>query len=178
MANMVMTKTPMPEQEPDVRNKNFKEVALGYTEEMAVFEAQRCLHCKNRPCVSGCPVNVPIPEFIGHVANGDFEAAYRVLSSANSLPAVCGRVCPQETQCESKCVRGIKGEPVGIGRLERFVADWHMANVKERAKPPKSNGHKVAVIGSARPGLPVRATLQRPAMRLRFSRRSIRPAAC
>ena len=153
MANMVMTKTPMPEQEPDVRNKNFKEVALGYTEEMAVFEAQRCLHCKNRPCVSGCPVNVPIPEFIGHVANGDFEAAYRVLSSANSLPAVCGRVCPQETQCESKCVRGIKGEPVGIGRLERFVADWHMANVKERAKLPKSNGHKVAVIGAGPSGL-------------------------
>lgn len=153
MANMVMTKTPMPEQEPDVRNKNFKEVALGYTEEMAVFEAQRCLHCKNRPCVSGCPVNVPIPEFIGHVANGDFEAAYRVLSSANSLPAVCGRVCPQETQCESKCVRGIKGEPVGIGRLERFVADWHMANVKERAKRPKSNGHKIAVIGAGPSGL-------------------------
>ncbi len=153
MANMVMEKTPMPEQAPDVRNKNFKEVALGYTEEMAVFEAQRCLHCKNRPCVSGCPVNVPIPEFIGHVANGEFEEAYQVLSSANSLPAVCGRVCPQETQCESKCVRGIKGEPVGIGRLERFVADWHMQNVKEKAKHPQKNGHKVAVIGAGPSGL-------------------------
>lgn len=153
MANMVMEKTPMPEQAPDVRNKNFKEVALGYTEEMAVFEAQRCLHCKNRPCVSGCPVNVPIPEFIGHVANGEFEEAYQVLSSANSLPAVCGRVCPQETQCESKCVRGIKGEPVGIGRLERFVADWHMQNVKEKAKRPQKNGHKVAVIGAGPSGL-------------------------
>ncbi|MGN0550393.1 MAG: NADPH-dependent glutamate synthase [Acutalibacteraceae bacterium] len=153
MANMQMTKTPMPEQEPNVRNKNFKEVALGYTEEMAVFEAQRCLNCKNKPCVNGCPVNVPIPEFIACVANGEFDKAYEVLSSANSLPAVCGRVCPQETQCESKCVRGIKGEPVAIGRLERFVADYHMANSKEKACAPESNGHKVAVVGAGPSGL-------------------------
>ena len=148
MPNMTMTKTPMPEQQPDVRNHNFEEVALGYTEEMAVGEAQRCLHCKNKPCVSGCPVMVPIPDFIAHVANREFEEAYQVLTTATSLPAVCGRVCPQETQCESKCVRGIKGEPVGIGRLERFVADWHMAHSQEAPAKPASNGHKVAVIGA------------------------------
>lgn len=153
MANMIMTKTAMPEQQPDVRNKNFEEVALGYTEEMAIFEAQRCLHCKNRPCVNGCPVNVPIPEFIAHIANGEFEQAYTVLTSANSLPAICGRVCPQETQCESKCVRGIKGEPVAIGRLERFVADYHMAHSKEKLQRAKSNGHKVAVVGAGPSGL-------------------------
>ena len=151
--NNQMTKTPMPSQEPDVRNKNFKEVALGYTEEMAVNEAQRCLNCKNKPCVTGCPVNVRIPEFIAKVAEGDFAGAYEVITSTNSLPAVCGRVCPQETQCESKCVRGIKGEPVGIGRLERFVADWHNAHDTDNIKAPESNGHKVAVVGSGPSGL-------------------------
>ena len=148
MPNMTMTKTPMPEQDPQVRSHNFEEVALGYTQEMAVSEAQRCLNCKNKPCVGGCPVLVPIPEFIAHVAKGEFEEAYQVLSRATSLPAVCGRVCPQETQCESKCVRGIKGEPVGIGRLERFVADWHMKNSKEAPAKPELNGHRVAVIGA------------------------------
>ncbi len=148
MPNMTMTKTPMPEQDPQVRSHNFEEVALGYTQEMAVSEAQRCLNCKNKPCVGGCPVLVPIPEFIAHVAKGEFEEAYQVLSRATSLPAVCGRVCPQETQCESKCVRGIKGEPVGIGRLERFVADWHMKNSKEAPAKPEQNGHRVAVIGA------------------------------
>ena len=148
MPNMTMTKTPMPEQDPQVRSHNFEEVALGYTQEMAVSEAQRCLNCKNKPCVGGCPVLVPIPEFIAHVAKGEFEEAYQVLSRATSLPAVCGRVCPQETQCESKCVRGIKGEPVGIGRLERFVADWHMKNSKEVPAKPEQNGHRVAVIGA------------------------------
>ena len=153
MPNMRMTKNPMPSQDPNVRNKNFKEVTLGYTEEMALDEAQRCLNCKNMPCVSGCPVNIHIPEFIKKVAEHDFEGAYQVIAQSSSLPAVCGRVCPQETQCESKCVRGIKGEPVGIGRLERFVADWHNANVKEEPAKPASNGHKVAVIGSGPSGL-------------------------
>ena len=123
--NMDPKKCPMPTQDPNVRNKNFEEVALGYTEEMAVNEAKRCIHCKNKPCQTGCPVGIDIPEFIGHVAEGDFEAAYQVIARSSSLPAVCGRVCPQESQCESRCVRGIKGEPVAIGRLERFVADWH-----------------------------------------------------
>ena len=127
MPNMRNDKNPMPEQEPDVRNKNFEEVALGYTEEIALDEAARCLNCKNKPCVSGCPVNVRIPEFIAKVVEKDYEGAYEVITSTNSLPAVCGRVCPQENQCESKCVRGIKGMPVGIGRLERFVADTHNA---------------------------------------------------
>ena len=138
----------MPEQAPDVRNKNFKEVALGYTPEMAMEEAKRCLQCKHRPCVSGCPVNVQIPEFIAKVAQGDFEGAYQVIAQTNSLPAVCGRVCPQESQCEGKCVRGIKNEPVGIGRLERFVADWHMANGTDEIKAAEPNGHKVAVVGA------------------------------
>ena len=130
MANMAMEKTPMPEQAPDIRNKNFEEVTLGYTEEMAVNEAKRCLNCKNMPCVQGCPVNIHIPAFISKVAEGDFLGAYKVIADTNALPAISGRVCPQETQCEMHCVRGIKGEPVAIGRLERFVADWYMANVK------------------------------------------------
>lgn len=148
MANMSLEKIKMPEQAPDVRNKNFKEVSLGYTEEMAIEEAQRCLNCKHKPCVSGCPVNVRIPEFIAEVAKGDFMAAYKVITSTNALPAVCGRVCPQESQCESKCVRGMKGEAVAIGRLERFVADWYMKNCDEMPEKPASNGKKVAVIGS------------------------------
>ena len=153
MANMSLTKNPMPAQEPDVRNKNFDEVALGYTEEIALDEAKRCLNCKNSPCIKGCPVQIHIPEFIAKVAEGDFEAAYQIIARTSSLPAVCGRVCPQETQCEMYCVRGIKGEAVGIGRLERFVADWHNAHSKEQPEKPKSNGHKVAIIGSGPAGL-------------------------
>ena len=153
MPNMSLKKNEMPSQAPDVRNKNFLEVALGYTEEQALDEAQRCLHCKNKPCVAGCPVGIHIPDFIAKVAEGDFEAAYQIITQQSSLPAVCGRVCPQETQCEQKCVRGIKGEPVGIGRLERFVADWHNKNVCEAPRKPALNGHKVAVIGSGPSGL-------------------------
>ena len=153
MPNMAMKKNPMPSQKPEVRNQNFDEVAQGYTAEMAVDEAQRCLNCKNSPCVSGCPVRIRIPDFIKEMANGNFEAAYQVIAQSSSLPAVCGRVCPQESQCESKCVRGIKGEPVGIGRLERFAADWHNANSTEKPVRPASNGHKVAVIGSGPSGL-------------------------
>ena len=153
MANMRMDKNPMPEQAPEVRNHNFKEVALGYTAEQAMDEAERCLHCKNKPCVSGCPVGVDIPGFIAEVAKGDFAAAYEVLSRDTSLPAICGRVCPQESQCEEKCVRGIKGESVAIGRLERFVADWKMAQGEEEIRSPASNGRKVAVIGSGPSGL-------------------------
>ena len=151
--NMSLTKVPMPEQDPNVRNKNFSEVALGYTAEMAMEEATRCLNCKNKPCVGGCPVNVPIPEFIEKVAAGDFEGAYEVITSENALPAICGRVCPQENQCEGKCVRGIKGEPVGIGRMERFVADYHMAHAKPVEADIEKNGHKVAVVGSGPAGL-------------------------
>ena len=153
MPNMSLKKNEMPSQAPDVRNKNFLEVALGYTEEQALDEAQRCLHCKNKPCVAGCPVGIHIPDFIAKVAEGDFEGAYQIITQHSSLPAVCGRVCPQETQCEQKCVRGIKGEPVGIGRLERFVADWHNKNVCEAPRKPAPNGHKVAVIGSGPSGL-------------------------
>ena len=153
MPNMSLKKNEMPSQDPNVRNKNFLEVALGYTEEQALDEAARCLNCKNHPCVSGCPVQVKIPEFIKKITEKDYEGAYQVIHETSSLPAVCGRVCPQETQCESKCVRGIKGEPVGIGRLERFVADWHNANVQEAPAKPVSNGHKVAVIGSGPSGL-------------------------
>ena len=153
MPNMAPNKTAMPEQDPNVRNKNFLEVATGYTEEMAKEEAERCLNCKHKPCVSGCPVNVRIPEFIMQVKDGNFEEAYKIITSTNTLPAVCGRVCPQESQCESKCVRGIKNEPVGIGRLERFVADWYMKNVEAKAEKVSSNGHKVAVIGAGPSGL-------------------------
>ena len=153
MANMVMTKLPMPEQDPNVRNKNFEEVALGYTKEMAMEEATRCLNCKNPLCMTGCPVNVRIPQFISKVAEGDIEGAYHEISITSSLPAICGRVCPQENQCEGKCVRGIKGEPVAIGRLERFVADWHMANGNNEVVKPESNGHKVAVVGAGPAGL-------------------------
>ena len=153
MANMTMPRHEMPAQEPDVRNKNFSEVALGYTKEMAMEEATRCLGCPKMPCKNGCPVQINIPDFITKVAEGDFEAAYQIINKTSSLPAVCGRVCPQENQCEKYCVRGIKGEPVAIGRLERFVADWHNANATEPAKKPASNGHKVAIIGSGPAGL-------------------------
>ena len=153
MANMTLTKTPMPEQDPNVRNKNFKEVTLGYTAEMAINEAQRCMQCKKPKCVEGCPVNIRIPEFIAKVAEGDFAAAYEVITSTNALPALSGRVCPQETQCESKCVRGVKGEPVAIGRLERFVADWYRENVNAMPQKAQSNGIKVAVVGSGPSGL-------------------------
>jgi glutamate synthase (NADPH/NADH) small chain len=150
---IVPKKHPMPVQEPKVRARNFKEVATGYTAEIAVDEAKRCLNCKNKPCVQGCPVNIAIPDFISKVKEGDFEGAYQVISKSSSLPAVCGRVCPQETQCESKCTVGIKFEPVGIGRLERFVADYHNANFKGEPVVPPSNGKKVAVIGSGPSGL-------------------------
>ena len=153
MPNMDPKKCPMPVQDPEVRNKNISEVALGYTAEMAVNEAKRCLHCKNKPCVSGCPVGIDIPGFIAKVAEEDFEGAFEVLSASSALPAVCGRVCPQENQCEGKCVRGIKTESVGIGRLERFVADWHREHFKGEPSMPASNGHKVAVIGSGPSGL-------------------------
>ena len=148
MPNMDPKKCPMPSQDPNVRNKNFKEVALGYTAEMAVNEAKRCLQCKKPACRTGCPVQIDIPAFIAEVAKGDFEAAYQVIAKSSALPAVCGRVCPQENQCEGKCVRGKKGEPVAIGRLERFVADWYMKNCDELPEKPASNGKKVAVIGS------------------------------
>ena len=153
--NMNPLKNPMPTQDPDVRNGNFEEVALGYTAEMAIDEAKRCVNCKNKPCVSACPVNIAIPEFIAKVAEGDFEAAYQIIAKDSSLPAVCGRVCPQETQCEGKCTRGIKAgcEAVGIGRLERFVADWHNANCTVQPVPAPPNGHKVAVVGSGPAGL-------------------------
>ena len=151
MPNMSLTKVPMPEQDPNVRNKNFLEVAMGYTEEMAMEEASRCLNCKNKPCVSGCPVNVRIPEFVAKVAEGKFEEAYEIITSTNSLPAISGRVCPQENQCEGKCVRGIKG--VSIGRLERFCADYHMKHSDAKAVKPQSNGKKVAVVGAGPSGL-------------------------
>ena len=153
MPNMSLTKVPMPEQDPNVRNKNFLEVAMGYTEEMAMEEASRCLNCKNKPCVSGCPVNVRIPEFVAKVAEGKFEEAYEIITSTNSLPAISGRVCPQENQCEGKCVRGIKGESVSIGRLERFCADYHMKHSDAKTVKPQSNGKKVAVVGAGPSGL-------------------------
>ena len=153
MPNMSLKKNPMPSQEPSVRAHNFDEVATGYSAETAVDEALRCLGCKNMPCVSGCPVNIHIPDFIAKVKDGDFEGAYQIIHKTSSLPAVCGRVCPQETQCEAKCVRGIKGEPVGIGRLERFVADWHNAHSDAVPEVSPSNGHRVAVVGSGPSGL-------------------------
>ena len=153
MPNLSLKKNPMPSQDAKVRARNFEEVALGYTEQMAIDEAERCLNCKNMPCVSGCPVGIAIPNFIQKVKVGEFEEAYRIITESSSLPAVCGRVCPQETQCEGKCVRGIKGEPVGIGRLERFVADYHNENCKDAPIKPASNGHRVAVVGSGPAGL-------------------------
>ena len=152
-ANMSLTRNAMPVQDALVRAHNFDEVALGYTEEQAIDEANRCLNCKNMPCVDGCPVKIHIPEFISKIKEGDFEGAYQIITKSSSLPAVCGRVCPQETQCESKCVRGIKGESVGIGRLERFVADWHNTFCTEEPVKPTSNGHRVAVVGSGPSGL-------------------------
>lgn len=151
----------MPHQEPLVRNKNFLEVATGYDEQTAMDEALRCLHCKHKPCISGCPVQIHIPDFIAKVAEGDFEAAYQIISESSSLPAVCGRVCPQERQCESKCVRGIKGDAVSIGRLERFVADWHNSHCKVWPAVPEQNWHKVAVIGSGPSGLTCAGDLAR-----------------
>lgn len=150
---MTPKKTPMPEQDPNVRNKNFKEVALGYTDEMALEEAQRCLQCKTAPCMKGCPVNVRIPNFIKAITEGDINKAHEIIISTNTLPAVCGRVCPQEKQCEHNCVRGIKQESVGIGRLERYVSDWHMTHCEEKAKKVEQNGHKVAIVGSGPAGL-------------------------
>ncbi len=161
MANMSLQKNPMPSQDPNVRNKNFQEVALGYTEEQALDEAQRCLNCKNKPCMQGCPVMVHIPEFIAKVAAGEFEEAYQIISHTSALPAVCGRVCPQESQCEKYCVRGKKGDPVGIGRLERFVADWHNAHCAGAPEKPASNGHRVAVVGSGPAGLTCAGDLAR-----------------
>ena len=151
----------MPHQEPLVRNKNCLEVATGYDAQTAMDEALRCLHCKHKPCISGCPVQIHIPDFIAKVAEGDFEAAYQIISESSSLPAVCGRVCPQERQCESKCVRGIKGDAVSIGRLERFVADWHNSHCKVWPAVPERNGHKVAVIGSGPSGLTCAGDLAR-----------------
>ncbi|MBQ4047115.1 MAG: NADPH-dependent glutamate synthase [Clostridia bacterium] len=153
MPNMSPKKVPMPEQDPNVRNRNFEEVSLGYTVEMAKEEAARCLNCKTRPCVSGCPVNVAIPDFIARICADDFEGAYEAITQTNSLPSICGRVCPQESQCESKCVRGLKGEPVGIGRLERFVADYHREHGEKKAVNVEKNGKKVAVIGAGPAGL-------------------------
>ncbi len=153
MPNMSLNKTPISVRDPKVRNKDFQEVVLGYSEEEAKEEAERCLQCKHKPCVAGCPVSVKIPDFLERIIQGDFEAAYQKIRETNSLPAVCGRVCPQETQCEQRCVRGIKGEPVAIGKLERFVADWHMKHIKEEEQEIQSNHKKVAIVGSGPAGL-------------------------
>ncbi|WP_105204411.1 NADPH-dependent glutamate synthase [Neobittarella massiliensis] len=161
MPNMSLHKNEMPLQAPEVRRHNFDEVALGYSEQQAVDEAMRCLNCKNKPCVGGCPVSIDIPGFISKIKERDFEGAYQVLQAQSSLPAVCGRVCPQETQCEQKCVRGIKGEPVAIGRLERFVADWHMQNATAAPQRPAPNGHRVAVVGAGPSGLTCAGDLQK-----------------
>ena len=174
MPNMSLCKQKMPEQDPNIRNKNFLEVALGYTEEMAIEEAQRCLQCKHKPCVAGCPVNVQIPEFIKLVAEGRFEDAYLKIRETNSLPAVCGRVCPQESQCEQLCVRAKKGESVGIGRLERYVADWYMANCKNTIENVEKKNKKVAVIGSGPAVLPVQVTWPSLAMMLPY----LKPSMC
>ncbi len=160
-ANMSPVKNPMPSQDPALRAHNFEEVALGYDEQTALAEAARCLNCKAMPCVAGCPVNVHIPAFIAKVREGDFEAAYQIIAQSSSLPAVCGRVCPQESQCEARCVRGNRGEPVGIGRLERFVADWHNAHNTAAPQRPASNGHRVAVVGSGPSGLTCAGDLAR-----------------
>ncbi|MEG1548435.1 MAG: NADPH-dependent glutamate synthase [Clostridia bacterium] len=161
MPNMSLNKNGMPTQAPDIRNKNFSEVALGYMSEQALDEANRCLNCKNKPCIAGCPVGIDIPAFIEKIREGDFEGAYQVIAKSSSLPAVCGRVCPQESQCEQKCVRGIKGDPVGIGRLERFVADYHAANTDGHVDKPTQNGHSVAIIGSGPSGLTCAGELAR-----------------
>lgn len=153
MINLEKTKNPMPQQDPMVRNRNFEEVATGYTEETAINEAMRCLKCRKKSCTKGCPVKIHIPEFIDAVSKGEFEEAYNIISQTSSLPAICGRVCPQENQCEGRCVQGAFGEPVAIGRLERFVADWHDANGTDSFKAPEPNGHKVAVVGSGPAGL-------------------------
>jgi len=161
MPNMSPTRVPMPEQDPNIRNKNFEEVAIGYTEELAIEEANRCINCKHRPCVNGCPVNVSIPDFIACIREGDFAGAYAKIKESNALPAVCGRVCPQESQCEKLCVRGIKAEPVAIGRLERFVADWAMKNLDAAPEVSPSNGHKVAIVGAGPSGLTCAGDLAR-----------------
>ena len=161
MPNMSMKKVIMAEQDPKVRNKNFLEVALGYSLEEALEEAQRCLECKHQPCKAGCPVNIQIPEFIHELKEGNIEEAYRIITMDNGLPAICGRVCPQENQCEGKCVRGFKGEPVGIGRLERFVADWHMANASDSQVTIDHNNKKVAVVGSGPASLSCASDLAR-----------------
>ena len=153
MADTSKSRVEMPVQDAEVRRSNFEEVALGYSEQMAKEEAARCLNCKTRPCVSGCPVNVQIPEFIAAINDGEYEQAYQLIVQTNALPAICGRVCPQENQCEKHCIRGRKGEPVAIGRLERFVADWHLENIGIQAREFVSNGHKVAVIGAGPAGL-------------------------
>ena len=161
MPNMSAEKNKMPEQNPQVRARNFQEVALGYTEEQALDEAARCLNCKHKPCVGGCPVAIDIPAFIAKINDKDYEAAYQVISQSSALPAVCGRVCPQESQCEKFCVRGVKHEPVGIGRLERFAADWHIQNTPEKANIPPQNGHKVAIVGAGPAGLTCAGDLAR-----------------
>ena len=161
MLNMSLKKNPMPTQEPEIRARNFNEVALGYTPQQAMDEAARCLNCRHKPCIGGCPVAIDIPAFIQKIKSGEFEEAYQILTQSSSLPAVCGRVCPQETQCESKCVRGVKGEPVAIGRLERFAADGHMAHSTEKPVMPESNGHKVAIIGAGPSGLTCAGDLAR-----------------
>jgi glutamate synthase (NADPH/NADH) small chain len=161
MANMAAKKNPMPEQDPEIRNKNFLEVALGYTPEQAQNEADRCLNCKKPACITGCPVKIDIPGFIMKIKEGDLSGAYDILSKDSSLPAGCGRVCPQESQCEAQCVRGKKHEPVAIGRLERYVADMHMANSSDPFKKPELNGHKAAVIGAGPAGLTCAGDLAR-----------------